>query len=139
AGTGLDLGRIGAGQRTVQPVFRAMRVEPAPDGALIPLRSGDVNGLAMTVAAGPGLAAVQGVAGPRLEARRNALAIVVAERAQDRPADAGGIHRSAGMVELLAEIRIHAADHVSRHRQTKALGRGRILPGEVAGRIPLGG
>jgi hypothetical protein len=46
--------------------------------------------------------------------------------------DSIAVHRLAGVVELLAEVGVHAADHVVLQRDALALCRGRILPGEVA-------
>src|SRR5512139_2577117 len=127
-----------ARHRSAQAVLGAIAVEPAPHGTIgAAVLAGDVDRLAVTVAADARLAAMQRVAGARLEARRQALTVVVAERAEKRPANAGGVHRTAGVIELLAEIRIHAADHIDRHRHSKTLGRGRVLPGEIAGRVPL--
>ena len=101
--------------------------------------AGNVNGLAMAIATDACLPAVQRVAGARLEARGQALTVVIAERAEERPSNAGGVHRPASVIELLAEIRIHAPDHVGRHGHTQTLGRGRVLPGEIAGRVSLAG
>src|SRR5262249_39157740 len=133
----LDMRRIDPGHRTVQPVLRPVLVDPVPDVLGGVVETGDVEGAAVTIAAGAAGAAVQRVADLGLEAGSEALAIIVAERAEDRPFDAVGVHRLAGMIELLAEFRVHAADHVIRQRHAYALGRRRILPGEVAGAVAL--
>src|SRR3979411_1700962 len=99
--------------------------------------TGNVNGLAMAIATDACLAAVQRVARARLEARGQALPVVVAERAEERPSNAGSVQRSTGVIELLAEIKIHAPDHIGRHGHAKTLGRSRVFPGEIAGRVPL--
>src|SRR4030081_2696997 len=101
--------------------------------------AGNVNGFAIAIATDACLAAVQRVAGTRLEARGQALAVVITERAEERPSNAGGVHRPTGVIELLAEIRIHAPDHIGRHGHAKTLGRAQVLPGEIAGRVPLAG
>jgi hypothetical protein len=51
----------------------------------------------MTIAPGPCLAAVERVAGARLESRCDGLAIVVAESAEDGPTDTSRIHGVAGV------------------------------------------
>src|SRR5438876_9386613 len=91
----------------------------------------------MTIAAGPCFAAVERVAGARLESQCNGLTIVVAESAEDRPADASRIHGLASVIKLLAEVLIHAGNDVKRQRQSEALCRCRILPGKVARRVAL--
>src|SRR4029453_13389319 len=131
--------RIVPGHRPMQPVFRAVHVEPLPDrlGVSPPVGAGDAEGAAMAVTAGAAAAAVQRVAGARLEAFGEALAIIIAERTQHRPLDALGVHRASRPIELLAELRIHPADHVVLERKAHALGGGGVLPAEVAGRIAL--
>ena len=59
----------------------------------------------MAIAAA-GAAAVERAVARRLEAARDPLPVIVAERAQHRPLDAIGVHRSSGLIELLAERRI---------------------------------
>src|SRR5262245_65603500 len=123
----------------MQPVFRAVDVEPLPDLLCVspPFGTGDVDGAAVAVTAGAATAAVQRVAGARLEAFGKALAIIIAEGAQHRPLDAVGVHRASGPIEPLAELLIHPADHVVLERMAQALGGGGVLPAEVAGRIAL--
>src|ERR1700720_3755651 len=100
----LDVCRIAAGHRGAQSEFPPMGVDPMPDRSGIALGAGDVDGAAVAIAAGRVAAAVLGVAAVRLEARGEALAIVVAERAQHRPSESVRIHGVAGVVELLAEV-----------------------------------
>src|SRR6266852_7441440 len=100
----LDVRRVGAGHRTVKPIFRAMGVDPMPDLFHVSIDAGDVDGTAMAITASSAAAAVQRVAAARLEARSQALAVVVAERAEQRPLNAGRVHRLSGMIELLAEF-----------------------------------
>src|SRR5271166_5393857 len=130
--------RIGSRHRTVKTELAAVRIDPMPDGGSIAVLAGHIDRLAMTVAAGPALSSMQRIARACLEAGRDALAIVIAERAKQGPADAGLIHRAAGVIKLLAKVRIHAADHVCRHGKAKVLGRGGILPCKIAAPIPLG-
>src|SRR3954451_9476462 len=131
----LDVRRIVSRHRTLQAIFRTVNVDPSPDHVGIALGGGDIDRAAMAVAAGPAAAAVQRVAGARLEAGGEALAIIVAERAQHGPLDAVGVHRAAGTIELLAKAGVHPFDHVFLQRQAHAVGGGRILPGEVPGGI----
>src|SRR5215831_1934989 len=136
----LDMRRIIAGHRAGKPVFRTVSVDPFPDFFRIgPLYRGEVDGAAVTITAGAATPAVQGVATARLETGGEALAIIVAERAEHRPVKAVGVHRPAGIVELFPEARVHAADHVILQRQAHALGSGGVLPGEVAARILFDG
>src|SRR5215475_14716051 len=124
--------RVGAGHGTVEAILGPMTVDPPPDrGITVAVVAGDIDGLAVAVTAGAGLSAVQRVAGAGLEARCEALPIVIAKRAEHRPSDAIGVHRAAGVIEHLPEVRVHAADHVSRHREPETLGRGGILPREL--------
>src|SRR5688572_16800134 len=131
--------RIGAGDRTAKSIFRAVRVEPLPDLACSSVHSHDVDGAAMTIAAGCPASAMQRTAGARLEAGGDPLAVVVTERAEDRPLDAGSIHRPSGVIELLAEVGVHPADHVILQGHACALCRRRILPREVARSVFLDG
>ena len=91
----------------------------------------------MAVTAGAAAAAVERVADARLEAGGEALAIVVPERAEHRPLNPGCIHRTTSVVELLAEVRVHSADHVILQAHAHALGGSHILPAEIARRILL--
>src|SRR3954453_6387294 len=131
----LDVRRIVSRHRSLQAVLRAVNVDPSPDHLGIALGGRDVDRAAMAVTAGPAAAAVQRVAGARLEARGEALAIVVTERAQHGPLNTVGIHRAAGTIEPLAETGVHPFDHVFLQRQAHAAGGSRIFPGEVAGGI----
>src|ERR1700726_4879520 len=133
----LGVSRVWPRDRAVQSVFRTMRIDPVPDRARITLSTREVDGAAMTPAPRRAAAAMQRVADARLESGCEALAIIVAEPAQDRPLKSSCIHCVSGMIELLAKIRVHSADGVFRDRQSHALGRGRILPGELAGVVPL--
>src|SRR5438445_269360 len=126
---------VGARHRTVQAKFRAVGIEPFPHHLRLALRGGDVDGAAMTITAGAAATAVERIAGARLETGSEGLAIVVAERAQHRPLNAGFVHRAPGLIEPLTKLRIHPADDIILERQTHARSRGRILPGEVAGRV----
>src|SRR5215467_9958725 len=105
----LDVRRIGAGHGAAQPELCPVSVDPMPGRIGIALSARDVDGAAMAVAAGRVAAAVLGIAAVRLEARGDALAIVVAERTQHRPADSARVHGPAGVVKLLAEVGVHAA------------------------------
>src|SRR5262245_10021856 len=79
----LDMRRIIAGHRAAKPVFRTVSVDPFPDFFRIgPLYRGEVDGAAVTITAGAATPAVQGVATARLETGGEALAIIVAERAE---------------------------------------------------------
>src|SRR4051812_2636837 len=131
----LDVRRIVSRHRTLQAILRAVNIDPSPDHLGIALGGRDVDRAAMAVTAGSAAAAVQRVAGARLEARGEALAIVVTERAQHGPLNTVGIHRAAGTIELLAETGVHPFDHVFLQRQAHAAGGSRIFPGEVAGGI----
>ena len=81
----------------------------------------------------------QRIAGPGLEAGCDALAIVITKGAENRPANAGGVHGPAGVVKLLAKIRIHAADRIGRHANLQTLGGRRVLPAEIPAGIALDG
>jgi hypothetical protein len=132
------MGRIIAWHRPEQPVLGAMGIDPVPDiGHLGAVGGRHVDRLTMTIAAGPPAAAVQRIAAARLDAGRDVLPIVVAEGAQDCPRHAVRIHGLARVIKLLAEIGVHAADHVFRQRHADTLGRGGVLPGEVAGAVLL--
>src|SRR5262249_10159871 len=131
----LDVAGVVAGHRPIEAVLGAVAIDPAVDGVVVAASGGDVDRLAMAVAAHPRPAAVHRVAGAGRKPGGDALAIIVAERAQHRPADAGVVHGVAGVIELFAEIRIHAANRVVRHGHAHALGRFRILPGEIAGAV----
>src|SRR4051812_19859804 len=104
----LDVGGIGTGHRAAQAEFGTVAVDPAPHGLVVAVSVDDIGGAAVAITADRARAAMKRVAGARLEARRDHLPIVVAERAQHRPPDAGGVHRLAGVIELLAEVTIHA-------------------------------
>ena len=65
---GLRVRGVGTGDRADQPVLGAVGVDPTPDLARGLVHPDDVDGTAVTVAAGGAAAAVQGVAGPGLEA-----------------------------------------------------------------------
>src|SRR6516164_4947020 len=78
----LDVRGIGARQRTVQPVFGAVGVDPVPDLAFLALRAGDVDGAAMAITAGATAAAMQRVADAGLESGGEVLAVIIAEGAQ---------------------------------------------------------
>src|SRR5262245_66257135 len=107
--TRLDMRRVGAGHGTVETIPGPMTVDPSPDrGITVAIVAGDIDGLAMAVTAGASLAAVQRVAGAGLEARSEALPIVIAKRAEHRPSAAVRVHRATGAVEHLPEFRIHA-------------------------------
>ena len=54
----LDMRGIGARQRTMQPIFGAVGVDPVPDIALLAFGAGDVDGTAMAITAGAAAAAV---------------------------------------------------------------------------------
>src|SRR5437773_5907363 len=112
----LDMPCIGHLHRPVKSEFGAVSVEPLPHGFDVLVFAPNINGPAMAVAAGPGAAAVQRVTGARSITGGEALAVVVPKSAQDRPPDAGGVHRFAGVIKLLPETRVHAADHIIRHR-----------------------
>src|SRR5208337_3278553 len=131
--------RIGSRHRAVKTELSAMRIDPMPDSGSIAIRAGHIDRLAMTIASGPVLSSMQRIAGACLETRRDALAVVVAERAQEGPADTGLIHRAAGVIKLFAEVGVHAADHICRHGKAEVLGGVRILPREIAAPVPLGG
>src|SRR3984893_3808818 len=115
----LDMRGVGSGQRTVQPMLDTMGVDPRPDLACLPPGAGDVDRAPMAVAAGAPAAAVQGIPDACLEAGGKALPIIIAEGAQQRPFQAGGIHCSSGVIELLAKLRIHAADDVVLHSEPR--------------------
>src|SRR5260370_14557804 len=108
-----------------------MPVDPLPDRAFISVRAGDIGGLAVAIAPGPGLAAVQRVAVTSFQARGEVLAVVVAEAAEGRPTDARRLHQPSGMVEVLAKDGIHAAHHGSRPAHAGPVGRRRVLPREL--------
>src|SRR4051812_20105401 len=80
---------------------------------------------------------MEGIAGMGLQTGGNVLAIVVAEAAQDGPAQSRGVHRKTCVIELLAECRIQAADYILLRAHVEPLRRGDILPGEIAVPIPL--
>ena len=121
-------------------VLRAVGVDPAPHLAVaLAIDVSDVDGAAVAVAADRDRAAVPRVAGARLDAGGDALPPVVAEAADDRPLDAGRVHRLAGVIDDLAEIGVHAEDHVGLHRLAHAVRGGGILPAEVAAAVLLGG
>src|SRR5205814_9015870 len=103
---GLDMGRIGAGHWAAQSELGAVGVDRVPDLFVLSVGAGHSDGAAVAIAAGRARPAVQRIAGMRLEAARDLLAPVVAEGAEHRPMDAGGVHGFAGTVELLAERRI---------------------------------
>src|SRR5262245_29837691 len=69
----LDMSGVGARHRTVQAVFRAVGIEPFPHHFRLALRGGDVDGAAMAVTAGAAAAAVERIAGARLEAGGKSL------------------------------------------------------------------
>src|SRR2546427_2415892 len=108
----LEMRRICAGHRPAQPELGPMGVDPTPSRIGIALSAGDVNGAAVAIAAGRIAPAVLGVSAMRLEACGDALAKVVAKRAQHRPSDSLRIHGVASVVKLLAEVGVHAAYHV---------------------------
>src|SRR5271170_8524553 len=133
----LDMSGIGTRNRTVEPILRAMGVDPVPSGAGVSVGGGEVDGLAVAVTAGRPASTMLGISGARLEAGGEGLAVVVAERAQHGPVDSIAIHRVAGVIELLAEVGVHAADHVALQRYPLVLCRGGVLPCEVSRRIRL--
>jgi hypothetical protein len=49
------------------------------------------------------------------------------------------VNCAAGMIELFAEFRIHAADHIVPQSQTHVLGRSRVLPSKVAAPVLFDG
>jgi hypothetical protein len=53
--------------------------------------------------------AMQRVAGAGLVTGGKTLAVIIAECAQHRPLNAGCVHCASGMINLLADLRIHAA------------------------------
>src|SRR4029077_8753086 len=108
----LDMRRIVSRHGTLQTILRTVNIEPLPDHLGIPLGGRNIDRAAMAVTSGSTAAAVQRVAGARLEARGKALAIVVTEGAQHRPLDAVGVHRAPGTIELLTDPRVHPSDHV---------------------------
>src|SRR3974390_2486619 len=112
----------------MEPEFRAVGLEPMPYKVIISAGIRNVDCPAMPIAAGCAAAAVERIADPRLEPRREALAIVVAKRAQHGPSDAGCVHCLSGMIELLTEIRVHATNRIFRQRHAHAGSGGRILP-----------
>ena len=81
----------------------------------------------MAIPAGAPFSPVQRIAGAGMQPGGDALTIIVAKRAEQGPADSGGIHGAAGMVELLTKIRVHSADHVFRHGHAHTFGGGRIF------------
>src|SRR5262245_65044116 len=93
----------------MQPIFRAVDVEPLPDLLCVSpsVGTGDIDGAAVTVTAGAAAAAVQRVAGARLEAFGEALAVIIAVGAEHRPLDALGVHRPSGAMKRVADRRVH--------------------------------
>src|SRR5215831_8497003 len=81
----LDVAGVIAGHRPVEAVLGAVAIDPAIDGVVVAAGIGDVDRLAVAVAADARLAAVHRVAGAGRKPRSDALAIVVAERAEHRP------------------------------------------------------
>src|SRR5262245_2249382 len=130
----LDVRRVTARQRTREPERGAERVDQREQrgGVLdrIAVRIGDpeIGGAAVAPAVGAARAAVPGAAGRRLEARGDALPVVVAEGGQDRPVDAGLVELAAERVERLAQVGMHAVDGVVAHGAPRALGGRAILP-----------
>ena len=98
--------RIGPGHWAVQAKLPTVGINPAPYRRRVAAFAGHIDGLAVTVTPGSVLSPMQGIACARLEAGSDALAIIIAERAEHAPADAGGVHRPTGMIELLAEVRV---------------------------------
>src|SRR5262245_800836 len=95
--------------RTMQPVLRAVGVDPFEYlMAALAIDMADVDGAPVAIAADRNRATVARIAGARLDAGGDALAPVVAEAADDRPFDAGRVHRFAGMIDELAEVGVHA-------------------------------
>src|SRR6516162_2946827 len=114
-----------------------MRIEPYPESARISVGVLDVCRAAVSVAAGGGAAAMQRISGSGLVAGRQALAIIIPESAQDRPAKAGRVHGEASSVKQLAEVAVHSRNHIvcERHFQTRR--RGTVLPGKISAAIVL--
>src|SRR3954465_3288177 len=92
----------------------------------------------MTVAPGGNAPTMKRPAWVRLESGRYALAIVIAEAAQDSPGNSGGIHRAPSMVELLTKVSIHATNHVVFKRHAQPFCGRSILPCEIAVTVLLG-
>ena len=121
---------IGTGHGAVETVLGAVRVDPTPHRrSVIAVGACHIDSLTMAIPAGAPFSPVQRIAGAGMQPGGDALTIIVAKRAEQGPADPGGIHGAAGMVELLTKIRVHSADRThSGMDMPITFGGGRIFP-----------
>jgi len=73
----------------------------------------------------------------RLEPGCDLLAPVVTKSRENCPFDAGSVHASAGRIDELSKIAVHAADYITIEWQPNVLGSSGIFPGKIAGCITL--
>src|SRR5438309_2226520 len=121
----------------MQAVFRPVLVDPTPYHFRVAVGIRNIDGAAEAVSSRTLAAAVQGPAHTRLVAAGETLAIIIAEGAENRPLDALCVHCAPGVIKLLTELRVHAADHVIGERYAHLLGRRRVLPCEIPRMILL--
>src|SRR5262245_55590662 len=116
----LNVSRVNLGQGLLEAEFHCMEIEPLPDdGVGSAVNSSQVGRATMAISTSRYASAVKRAAWMRFEPGRDALAIVIAEPTQDRPRDAGSIHRATSLVQLLTKIRIHPADHILSYGQAQ--------------------